>query len=197
MKSILTKDEVRKVLCQFSRSSSRRSLMNRTIFRLSCCCGLRAKEIGGLKLGDILEAPPAPKIRVRRAITKGRKTKKRGRDVPLWWDNGTYEDIKAYKEIRLRSGATQDDLLVCSRTGRQYGSDELAKKWKTVLHGVLSPERVRQLSIHSGRHTFISHSLNVGRSLQEVMRAAGHRNPEVTEVYMHVIDNRNIPDLFA
>jgi integrase len=53
-------------------------------------------------------------------------------------------------------------------------------------------ERLRTLTIHHGRHTFISHALAGGghrapaRSLAEVRDAAGHSNVSVTSAYLHV-----------
>ena len=51
---------------------------------------------------------------------------------------------------------------------------------------VLGPERLRALTIHHGRHTFISHALAGGRTLAEVRDAAGHANVSVTSGYLHV-----------
>jgi len=42
------------------------------------------------------------------------------------------------------------------------------------------------LTIHHGRHTFISHALAGGRTLAEVRDAAGHSSVLVTSAYLHV-----------
>jgi len=52
---------------------------------------------------------------------------------------------------------------------------------------ILGSARARTLTIHHGRHTFISHALAGGRSLAEVRSAAGHSNVAVTSVYLHVV----------
>jgi integrase len=41
------------------------------------------------------------------------------------------------------------------------------------------------LTIHHGRHTFISHALAGGRTLAEVRDAAGHAYGTVTSGYLH------------
>jgi integrase len=46
--------------------------------------------------------------------------------------------------------------------------------------------RLRTLTIHHGRHTFVSHALAGGRSLAEVRVAAGHASLLTTSVYLHV-----------
>jgi integrase len=54
----------------------------------------------------------------------------------------------------------------------------------------LGAERLRTLTIHHGRHTFISHALAGGRTLVEVRAAAGHANVAVTSAYLHItLDN--------
>jgi len=39
------------------------------------------------------------------------------------------------------------------------------------------------------RHTFISHALADGRTLAEVMEAAGHCNVSITSCYVHIAVN--------
>ena len=54
------------------------------------------------------------------------------------------------------------------------------------------------LTIHHGRHTFISHALAGGRTLAEVRDAAGHSSVLVTSAYLHVAveDQGTEGDLF-
>jgi integrase len=63
---------------------------------------------------------------------------------------------------------------------------------------VLGKERVATLTIHHGRHTFISHALAGGRSLPEVRDAAGHANVAITSGYLHVTvdEDAAVGDLF-
>ena len=48
-------------------------------------------------------------------------------------------------------------------------------------------ERLATLTIHHGRHTFISHALAGGRTLADVRDAAGHSNVSIRSGYLHVI----------
>jgi len=50
----------------------------------------------------------------------------------------------------------------------------------------LGPERQKTLTIHHGRHTFISNVLAGGHTLAEVRDAAGHSNVSITSGYLHV-----------
>jgi hypothetical protein len=51
---------------------------------------------------------------------------------------------------------------------------------------VLGPERLETLTIHHGRHTFVSHALAGGRTLAEARDAAGHTNITITSGYLRV-----------
>ena len=54
------------------------------------------------------------------------------------------------------------------------------------------------LTIHHGRHTFISHALAGDRTLAEVRDAAGHANVSITSAYLHVaVDDDEVGDLFG
>jgi integrase len=64
---------------------------------------------------------------------------------------------------------------------------------------VLGAARLKSLTIHHGRHTFISHALAGGRTLAEVRDAAGHSNVSITSGYLHVAvdDEGAVGSLFA
>lgn len=48
-------------------------------------------------------------------------------------------------------------------------------------------DRLNTLTIHHGRHTFISHALAGGRTLAEVRDATRHANESITSAYLHVL----------
>ncbi|MBI3465496.1 MAG: site-specific integrase [Planctomycetes bacterium] len=61
---ILTRRELAAVLAGPAlRSSGAR--MNRVIFRLACCCGLRVSEIAALRQADVCVEESRPHVRVR------------------------------------------------------------------------------------------------------------------------------------
>jgi integrase len=146
---------------------------NRIVVRLACCCGLRVSEIAGLQLDDVVVDLQRPHLRLRREITKGR----RSRCVPLWWDAGTVADLAAWKSERLAHGARGQDPLVCSvqshRRGLPLQRAASRRRFLTACR-VLGLARLRTLTIHHGRHRFVSHAFAGGRTLAEVRVAAGH-----------------------
>ena len=66
-----------------------------------------------------------------------------------------------------------------------FSRHTLRKRFRTACR-VLGPERLKTLTIHHGRHTFISHALAGGRTLAEVRDAAGHSDVSITSEYLHV-----------
>ena len=99
---ILTRRELAAVLADLKRKAARSpgTRLNLVLFRLACCCGLRASEIASLIIDDVRVGIARPHIRRRGAAKGGRP-----RMVPLWWDSGTLADIVAWREKWLGDGA--------------------------------------------------------------------------------------------
>jgi integrase len=183
---ILTRQEIAKVLAELHRKAprSKNTRLNLIIFRLACCCGLRASEIAMLQLADVRTDMPRPHIRIRTGASKcGRP-----RMVPLWWDAGTLADISAWKAER---GSVAEEAAMPfassfrpNRRSKALSRHTLRKRFRTACK-TLGCDRVDILTIHHGRHTFISHALAGGRTLAEVRDAAGHGNVAITSRYLH------------
>jgi hypothetical protein len=104
--------------------------------------------------------------------------------VPLWWDGGTLDDLRAWKATRQELGATAP-FVAPLHDEKPFSRHTLRKRYRTSCR-ILGPERLETLTIHHGRHTFISHALAGGRTLAEVRDAAGHANVSITSAYLHV-----------
>jgi integrase len=196
---ILTRREMQAVLADLRRKTprSKNTRLNLVIFRLAACCGLRASEIAQLHMDDVGVNPPRPHIRIRVGASKGGKSRR----VPLWWDGGTLDDLAAWRASRLAQGATSDQPFVASlQAGREtlvFSRHTLRKRFRTACR-TLGAERLKSLTIHHGRHTFISHALAGGRTLAEVRDAAGHSNVSITSGYLHVaVDDQQVGALFG
>jgi len=196
---ILSRRELALVLNDLKRKAprSKNTRMNLVLFRLACCCGLRVSEIAKLQVGDVRTELARPHIRIRRGASKGG----RPRVVPLWWDAGTLEDLAGWKADRLRSGAEFNEPFLASlipgRDVKPFSRHTLRKRFRTACK-VLGAARLEGLTIHHGRHTFISHALAGGRTLAEVRDAAGHANVSITSGYLHVAvdDEAAVGNLF-
>ena len=195
---ILSRRELAAVLDDLHRKAPRsaNTWLNLILVRLSCCCGLRVSEIAGLHINDIRVEPSRPHIRIRRGASKGG----RSRTVPLWWDSGTLADLAKWKAERLLLGATPDTPFVASlrpgRGSRLLSRHTLRRRFRTACK-VLGQDRLETLTIHHGRHTFISHALCGHRTLGEVRDAAGHANVSITSAYLHVaVEDDSVGELF-
>jgi integrase len=197
---VLTKDEIRRVLADLHRKSARsvNTRMNLALFRLSTCCGLRASELCGLLLEDVRIASDRPSIRVPKAIAKGHKA----RIVPLTFDQGTLDDLRAWKAYRQSQGAQGTAFFLCSQHrdahGRRIDRRNARLRFKTACK-CLGSERQSQITIHHGRHSFISHALHGKRSIVEIRDAAGHSSLSTTSIYAHLVgdDDSKVGNLFA
>jgi len=196
---ILTRTEIRQIIEELRRK--RRSVntrLNLVIFRLSTCCGLRVSEIVGLKMANLKLSGQRPHIQLPAAIGKGKKARR----VPLWWCGANLANLEQWRQERIDQGAKAGDPFVCAQSSAAFGkplSDRNAQhRWKSAIK-VLGPERVSMLSIHCGRHSFVSHALAGGRSLAETRDAAGHSNISTTSIYAHVVsdEDEGVGDLFA
>ena len=213
---ILKRAEIATVLRELHRKAGRavNTRQSLIVFRLSCCCGLRASELCGLRLRDVKVNLDRPYLRIPKSEAKGKKTKTvnghkvkvgngaTARQVPLWWDQGTLDDLRAWKREREQQGASASDYFVCAQQNGVLGKRldrRNARSRFIAACRVLGTDRAAEVTIHNGRHSFISHALAGGRSLAEVAESAGHANITITAIYTHVAvdDDGRIGSLFA
>lgn len=190
---ILTTDEIRAVIAQLK--VKRRYVNNRqtlVIFRLAACCGLRASEIAGITTDDVRTEGKRPHIRIRKTVGKGSKARK----VPLWWDQGTLDDLRAWRAEQVERGAR---YFVCAQSVDAFGNPIDRRNIRRIFIRACSILEGRDdVTTHDGRHTYVSLSLAGGRSLAEVRDAAGHANIATTSIYTHCVpDDGTVGNLFA
>src|ERR1700704_3506938 len=140
---ILTRRELAAVLNDLKRKAprSKNTRLNLALFRLACCCGLRASEIAKLQVGDVRTEPARPHIRIRNGAAKGG----RSRMVPLWWDAGTLEDLSAWKNARSAVGARAGQPFLASlnpgRVVKSFSRHTLRKRFRTACK-ILGADRL-------------------------------------------------------
>lgn len=204
---VLSREETAKILAYLkkhrppSQTSTHTVLINLIIFRLSCCCGLRRKELTGLCMKDVVLNVERPFIHIRKGNTKGREGNRRGRFVPLNWDKGTLDDLTRWKQIReSQYGALPDDPFLCNSVGDPMTPSNAQHRWRALIGRTLGRERASRTGIHQGRHTFCTHALYSGRSINAVAAAAGHRKISTTAIYLHYVEDlepKELPDVFG
>jgi len=197
---VLSRRELSSVLAELHRKAPRspNTRLNLVVFRLATCCGLRASEIAQLRISDVRVEGARPHLRIRTGAAKGH----RSRNVPLWWDAGTLADVTTWQAERMKTTPDREEPFVVSlrpgRAPKPLSRHTLRKRFRTACK-ILGSERLESLTIHHGRHSFISHALAGGRSLAEVRDAAGHANITVTNIYLHVAvdDDEDVGNLFG
>jgi len=184
-RSILTRDEIKLVVrCLRKRANggSGRAARNLLVFRLALGCGLRATEIAKMQMHHVhVDNGDRPNIEVH--FGKGGKK----REVPLWWDRGTLEDVRRWKHGREKIGAKPEDLLVLTENGTSANHMHIWRWWKSAL-SPLGVERRSEVRLHDGRHAFGSYAVQ-HHSLAAVRDVMGHSSIRTTNIYLHVIDD--------
>lgn len=94
----------------------------------------------------------------------------------------------AWVALRRAEGASDGDLLLVTRFGRRITRGSARLQFISACRSL-----GRRVTIHAGRHTFVSRALHEGVPIVAVMRAAGHSSLHTTSLYAHPYDNGSAP----
>ena len=177
---VLTRAEVRIVVGELRRKAKRGKLTRRNLilFNLATFAGLRASEICGLRLGDI-RLGVSPSIRIPATLGKGSKA----RTVPLTWDTAALADIAAWLDLRRSQGASDTDHVLLTRFGGPLERHNARMIYQRACRII-----GRKVTIHAGRHTFATLSLNAKRRPEAVQFAMGHASLLTLAQYIHLTE---------
>lgn len=153
-------------------------LRDRAILSVGLQVGLRRSEIASLKVSDLHENRGFDSLRV---VRKG------GRKEALAINPQTAQRLKSYLLVSGHAEDLSGPLFrPLKHNGKQQESrramrpdaiDRLVRKYAKLI-GL-----DRGYSAHSMRTTFITTALENGASLEDVQKAAGHRDPSTTKLY--------------
>jgi integrase/recombinase XerD len=153
-------------------------LRNRAILSVGLQVGLRRAEIAALTVGDLHQNRGFDSLRV---IRKG------GRRDALAINPQTAARLRAYLERAGHAGDIDGPLFrPLHHNGKQShvrrpmdpdAIDRVVRKYVAALG------TGRGYSAHSMRATFITTALENGAQLEDVQKAAGHRDPSTTKLY--------------
>jgi site-specific recombinase XerD len=166
-----SKAQARKVLDQPGEDTMA-GLRDRAILSVGLQVGLRRAEIAALKVGDLHQNRGYDSLRVQR---------KGGRRDALAMNPQTAARLHAYLEVAGHSADVDGSLFrPLKHNGKQRDTrrgmdpdaiDRVVRKYAAAL-GL-----DRGYSAHSMRATFITTALENGAQLEDVQKAAGHRDP--------------------
>jgi integrase/recombinase XerD len=153
-------------------------LRDRAILSVGLQVGFRRAEIAALKVGDLHQNRGFDALRV---------TRKGGRRDSLAINPQAAQRIRAYLEMAGHGVQLDAPLFRPLRGNRKPldpagrmdpdAVDRVVRKWA----GKIGLDR--GYSAHSMRATFITTALENGAQLEDVQKAAGHRDPSTTKLY--------------
>jgi integrase/recombinase XerD len=172
-----SKAQARKLL-DTPAEDSEAGLRDRAILSVGLQVGLRRAEIAALKVGDLHQNRGFDSLRV---------TRKGGRREALAINPQTVARIRSYLERAGHADDLEGPLFRPlkhngkQRHGRRAMSpDAIDRVLRRHVAGLNLPSGY---SAHSMRATFITTALENGAQLEDVQKAAGHRDPSTTKLY--------------
>ena len=174
---VLTKQQIEMVAAYIR--GQRNARRNTVVFLLSARAGLRAKEISGLKWGDVVDSDGAisDSVVVRNEVSKGGYGSRRiymAKDLAA-----AMEHLKGNRAVDINQS-----IVASSRTGKSM-SAQVIVNWFQGLYGKLGLDGC---SSHSGRRTAITNWARkigtVGGSINDVRQLAGHSSLHMTQSYI-------------
>ena len=153
-------------------------LRDRAILSVGLQVGLRRAEIAALTVGDLHQ---------NRGYDALRLTRKGGRRDALTNNPQAAARIRAYLE-HARYSSGHDGLLFRPLRGNARAHHPANRMGPDIIDRVLRKYAVglglaQDYSAHSMRATFITTALENGAQLEDVQKAAGHRDPSTTKLY--------------
>ena len=150
-------------------------IRDRAILEMMYGAGLRASELLGLQVTDLLHQEGLVRVWGKGA---------RERIVPLgevawFW----IEQYLARVRPRLSKGLASRNVLFLNRFGRPLSRMGL---WKLIQKYVLQAGVNRRVYPHIFRHSFATHLLENGADLRAVQELLGHADIATTQIYTHV-----------
>jgi len=153
-------------------------LRDRAILSVGLQVGFRRAEIAALTVGDLHQNRGFDALRV---IRKG------GRREALAINPQAAQRIRAYLD-KAGHGEQPDAPLFRSLRGNQKPLDPAGRMDPDAIDRMVRKYAAkiglgRGYSAHSMRATFITTALENGAQLEDVQKAAGHRDPSTTKLY--------------
>ncbi len=149
--------------------SSLRELRDKAIVELLYSSGLRASEIGRLRVSDI----DMDRMEVR-VFGKG------GREAIVPVGRRAIEILREYIE---KAGLSGDDYLFTNRRGEPISRTVV---WYIVRRSFEKIAALSSVHPHLLRHSFATHMLNRGADIRTVQALLRHKTLKTTQIYTHV-----------
>ena len=148
------------------------------MFGIYFTTGLRRAELINIKLSQLDGST------IHNVIVKRGKT--RNVYIP--------DDVLKYlvKYLKQRNKKYPDsEYLFVSNWGRKFSGEGIRYKFNSILERAgFSEERIKELHVHSTRHTFATNILSSGENMKTAQECLGHSSIQTTQkIYAHVREN--------
>ena len=171
-------------------STGRNAARNRAMFALSYFCGLRAKEIACLTVGDVLKADRSIKdvSYLRAAQTKG----DRGREFYI--NRQAKGHIAAYLK-ECEKAAPDHPLITVMGKRKAFSANGIA----IAMRNIYMAAGFTGCSSHTGRRSAISQLANKGVGIRIIQKFSGHRQLQSVQHYLDANEEmvKNAVDLIT
>lgn len=177
---VLTPKQMVALIDAANESSGRLWLRDKAIVELMYAAGLRASEVGAIRVNEYNPTLAA-------LIVTGKGSKQRltpiGQAAQQWTDRYLAE----LRPELARFGDDRDQArLLLSNTGRPL---ERVAVWQ-IVGRLAARAGLRKVHPHMLRHSFATHLLAGGADLRTVQELLGHRDISTTQIYTHVDRSR-------
>lgn len=136
-------------------------------------CGLRTAELCGLDVADVA------RDRQELIVRQGKGDKPRVIPIP----DGVYSELLAYLLEHGKRGA----LFRTAHRSRRIASKDVCNIVRAAVSRAGLPPSVTARTL---RHSFATHLMDRGVDLAVIASLMGHRSPQETGVYLHVLPGR-------
>lgn len=179
----LQEDELQRILSLRLKAGSEID-MARDIFYVECRTGLRISDLLNLRWGSVSNGMLHLKMqKTRRRVT-----------IPISAGVGavldkyrTLFDIPSMRVFPIVDRFETHDRSFESDRARVYATARINLQLKKLAKRAGIKKNV---STHTGRHTFATALIGKGASIYEVKELLGHHDVRVTQVYAHLLDSR-------
>lgn len=171
--NFLTLEEAERLVRGGCRRTTATERRDRLIVLLLYGCGLRTMELCGLDVADI--------SRERQELTVRHGKGDRPRVIPI--PEGLYTELLAYLLQHGRRGA----LFRTAQRRRRIREKDVCVVVSAAVARAGLPSSVTARTL---RHSFATHLMDRGVDLAVIASLMGHRSPQETGVYLHVLPQR-------
>ena len=171
---VLTDAEVKRVLAVIAQR--RHAGRDRLIFLFTLLAGMRACEVAGLFIEDVMQADGTTKTEI---VLKASQTKG-SNPRTVYVSKRLQKEIAIYAVTRCQGAV--GSLFCSQKTGCSFTAHGIV----LLLNGIYAGANVFGASSHSGRRTFLTRLAERGISPFVMKELAGHKNIATTQRYVDV-----------